>query len=78
LAAYNSLLAVLKLEKGAEFETALERIEEAKEKCVSTAKPDEHCHTKSQEALKYTKELYDKILEEYRKKLPNRPPPPRT
>ena len=78
LAAYNSLLAVLKLERGAEFETALKRVEEAKEKCISTAKPDEHCHAKSQEALSYTKELYDKILTEYRKKLPSRPPPPRT
>lgn len=78
LAAYSSLLAVLKLERGAEFETALKGIEEAKEKCLSTVKPDEHCHAKSQTALRYTKELYDKILEEYRKKLPNRPPPPRT
>lgn len=78
LAAYNSLLAVLKLERGPEFETALKRIEEAKEKCVSTAKPDEHCHEESQAALKFTKEVYDKILEEYKKKLPNRPAPPRT
>ena len=77
LAAYNSLLAVLKLESGTEFETALKRIEEAKEKCVSTPKPDEHCHEKSQGALTYTKELYDKILQEYKKKLPNRPAPPR-
>ena len=78
LAACNSLLAVLKLERGADFETALKRIEEAKEKCISTVKPDEHCHAKSQEALSYTKGLYDKILDEYRKKLPNRQPPPRT
>lgn len=77
LAAYNSLIAVLKLEKGSDFEIALKRTEEAKEKCISTAKPDEHCHGKSQEALKYTLGLYDKILEEYRKKLPSRPPPPR-
>ncbi len=75
LAAYNSLLAVLKLEKGAEFETALKRMEEAKEKCISTAKPDEHCHAKSQESLKYTLGTYDKILEEYRKRLPSRPAP---
>ena len=72
------LLAVLKLEKGAEFESALKRVEEAREKCISTAKPDEHCHGKSQEALAYTKGLYDKVLEEYKKKLPSRPPPPRT
>jgi hypothetical protein len=78
LAASNSLLAVLKLERGGEFESALKRVEEAREKCVSTAKPDEHCHGKSQEALGYTKGLYDKVLEDYRKKLPGRPPPPRT
>jgi hypothetical protein len=77
LAAYNSLIAVLKLEKGSDFEIALKRTEEAKEKCISTAKPDQQCHGKSQEALKYTLGLYDKILEEYRKKLPSRPPPPR-
>jgi hypothetical protein len=56
----------------------LKLIEEAKEKCISTQKPDENCHRKSQEALEYTKGLYNKILEEYRRKLPNRPPPPRT
>lgn len=74
LSAYNSLLAVLKIEKGAEFEAALKRIEDAKEKCISTAKPDEHCHTQSQEALKYTVSLYDKILEDYKKRLPSRQP----
>ena len=75
LAAYNSLLAVLKLEKGAEFEVALKRLEEAKEKCISTAKPDEHCHGKSQEALKYILGIYDKILDDYKKRLPSRPSP---
>lgn len=79
LTAYNSLLAVLKLEKGPEFERALKQIEEAKEKCLSSTKPDEHCHGKSQEALRYTIEIYDKILDDYRKKLPSRTPqPPRT
>ncbi len=75
MAAYNSLLAILKLEKGSNFEDALKRLEEAKEKCISTPKPDEHCHGKSQEALKYTLDIYDKILEDYRKRLPNRPSP---
>jgi thymidylate kinase len=69
------LLAVLKLEKGAEFEEALKRLEEAKEKCLSTPKPDSECHNKSQEALKKTATIYDKILEEYRKRLPTRPAP---
>ena len=75
LAAYNSLLAVLKLEKGPLFEEALKELEEAKEKCVSTAKPDEHCHGKSQNALKHTADLYDKILEDYKKRLPSRTSP---
>ena len=75
LAAYNSLLAVLKLEKGTNFEDALKQLEEAKDKCVSTPKPDEHCHGKSQNALKYTIDLYDKILDDYRKRLPSRTSP---
>jgi len=75
LAAYNSLLAVLKLEKGAEFEEALRKLEEAKEKCLSTTKPDSECHNKSQEALKQTAAIYDKILEDYRKRLPTRSAP---
>jgi hypothetical protein len=75
LAAYNSLLAVLKLEKGAEFEEALKRLEEAKDKCLSTAKPDSHCHGQSQQALKQTLAIYDRILDDYRKRLPSRPAP---
>ena len=69
------MIAVLRLEKGAEFESALKRIQEAKEKCLASAKPDENCHAKSQEALKYTVGIYDKILDEYRKRLPNRSSP---
>jgi hypothetical protein len=75
LAAYNSLLAVLKLEKGTEFEEALKQMEEAKTKCLSTAKPDNQCHAKSQEALKQTFTIYDKVLDDYRKRLPTRPAP---
>ena len=75
LAAYNSLLAVLKLEKGTPFEEALRRVEEAKGKCVNTPTPNEHCHTQSQEALRYTVDLYDKILDDYKKRLPNRTSP---
>lgn len=74
LAAYNSLIAVLKLEKGSDFEAALKRIEEAKQKCLASTIPDEHCHGKSQDALKYTLGLYDKILDDYRKRLPSRAP----
>ena len=75
LAAYNSLIAVLKLERGPEFEEALKRLEESKEQCLSTRRPDNKCHAKSQEALKGTLAVYDRILDDYRKKLPNRSPP---
>ena len=71
LSAYNQLLAVLRLEKGSQFEEAMERSEEAKEKCILTAKPDEQCHRKSLEALKFTVAIYDKILDDYKKRLPN-------
>lgn len=72
LAAYNSLLAVLKIEKGASFEAALKRLEAAKEKCLTTPKPDEQCHNLSQEALKSTIEIYDQVIEDYRKRLPSK------
>jgi len=72
LSACNSLLSVLRLEKGVNFERGYAEVEEAREKCVSAVKPDEHCHARSQQALKYTLELYDKILADYKKRLPNR------
>jgi hypothetical protein len=75
LAAYNSLLAVLKLEKGPEFDGASKQLEDAKQKCLSKTKPDNECHNQSQEALKHTLGIYDKILDDYRKKLPTRPAP---
>ena len=75
LAAYNSLLSVLKLEKGKEFEDALKHLEEAKTKCLSTTKPDNQCHGKSQEALSQTLAIYDNILENYKKIIPTRSAP---
>lgn len=75
LAADNSLLAVLKLERGKEFEEALKNVEEAKTKCLSKVKPDAECHGKSQEALNQTLAIYDKILDDYRKRLPTRSAP---
>ena len=75
LAAYNSLLSVLKLEKGTEFEDALKHLEEAKTKCLSTLKPDKQCHAKSQEALGQTLAIYDKILENYKRIIPTRSAP---
>jgi hypothetical protein len=73
LAAYNSLLAVLKLEQRPTFEEGLRKLEEAKQTCLSTARPDDNCHSKSQEALKQVTAVYDKVLEDYKKRLPNRP-----
>ena len=75
LSACNSLLAVLKLEKGVDFERASRQVEEARENCVGTAKPDERCHGKSQQALRDTLELYEKILADYKKRLPDRSTP---
>jgi len=75
LTAYNSILAVLRLEKGADFEEAFKRIENARTKCINTVVPDESCHAQSQEALGYTLGLYDKILEDYKKRLPNKTSP---
>jgi hypothetical protein len=75
LAAYNSLLAVLKLEKGTEFDEVSRKLEEAKNKCLSTLKPDSQCHGASQEALKQAFAIYDRILDDYRKRLPTRPAP---
>lgn len=74
LIAYNSLLAVVKLEKGSGFEGRFGMLEDAKQTCLSTAKPDERCHMKSQEALKQTIAVYDKIMEDYKKRLPSREP----
>ena len=75
LAACNSLLAILKLEKGDDFEAAMRQIDEAREKCVSTPPPNAQCYGKSQQALKQNLELYGKILDDYRKRLPNRSTP---
>jgi hypothetical protein len=75
LVAYNSILAVLRLEKGKEFEDALKTLEEAKTKCLATAKPDNECHAKSQEALSQTLAIYDKILENYKRIIPTRSAP---
>ena len=75
LSACNSLVAVLKLEKGANFEAALRMVEEAREICISTPQPDEHCHAKSQESFDNTLNIYDKILADYKKRLPNRSTP---
>jgi hypothetical protein len=63
------------LEKGGNFEAALQMVEEAREKCISTPQPDGECHAKSQEALYHTLKIYDRILADYKKLLPNRSTP---
>jgi hypothetical protein len=75
LAADNSVLAVLRLEKGATFEEALKRVHEAKAKCLSKATPDEDCHRQSQESLKNVLDIYSRIMDDYKKRLPDRTSP---
>jgi len=50
----------------------LKKLEDAKQLCISTAKPDDTCHGKSQETLKQTFEMYDRVLEDYKKRLPGK------
>jgi len=75
LSACNALVAVLKLEKSANFDLSLQMVEDAREKCITTPQPDEHCHATSQEALRKTLDIYDRVLEDYKKRLPNRSNP---
>jgi len=75
LSACNSLQAVLKLEKGANFEEAMRKVEESRENCIGTKQPDEHCHRKSQDSLHHTLTIYEKIIADYKKRLPNRSTP---
>lgn len=75
LYARNALIAVLKLEKGTNFEVSLQMVEEPREKCISTPQPDEYRHAKSQDCLYPTLNVYDRILADYKKRLPNRSSP---
>ncbi len=77
LSAYNSLLAIVRLEKDTSFEEASNRLEEARETCLRTARPNENCHQKSQEALRSTFRIYDEVMEDYKKRLPSKSPPRR-
>lgn len=78
LAAYNSILAVVKLEKAPEFEDAQKKLEAAKSACLSAEKPNQTCHGTSQNALENAFKLYDGILDDFRRRLPRmyqqRPP----
>jgi hypothetical protein len=75
LSACNELVAALKLEKDTNFEVSLQMLEEARENCINTPQPDEYCHAKSQESLYHALNVYDRILADYKKQLPNRSNP---
>lgn len=70
MGAYNSILAVVKLEKAPEFEDAVKKLEAAKSACLSAQKPNQACHATSQDALENVFKLYDGILEDYKRRLP--------
>ena len=62
----------MRLEKDANFEEASKKLEEARRTCISTAKPDETCHGKSEDALTETVQMYDKVMDDYKKRLPGK------
>jgi hypothetical protein len=74
LNAYNSLLAVVKLEKAPEFEEAARKLEHAKSVCLQAETPNQNCHSTSQKALEDAYKLYDKVLDDYKQRLPSRMP----
>lgn len=76
LNAYNSLLAVVKLEKAPEFEEAVKKLEHAKGACLGAETPNQNCHSTSQKALEETYKLYDRILDDFKQRLPSRMPSP--
>jgi len=54
---------------------AMRKIEESRENCIGTKQPDEHCHRKSQDSLHHALSIYEKIIADYKKRLPNRSTP---
>ena len=78
LGGYNSLLASLTMETTPNFGDTLKLLEDAKETCLATIQPNDQCHTKMQNTLQHTQQLYDKMLEEYKQRyaqLTTRPAP---
>jgi len=65
---YNSLLASLRMEPNPEFGDIMKHLEEAKETCLSSEHPDEHCHEKMQTTLQAGLRLFDQMLEDYKSK----------
>jgi len=68
LAGYNTLLASLRMETDPQFGDTLKLLEDAKETCLSTRNPNEACHEKMQNTLQHTQQLYDKMLDDYKKR----------
>jgi len=65
---YNSLLASLRMDSNPEFGKIMKELEDAKETCNSTKSPDEHCHEKMQTTLQAALLLFDRLLEDYKKR----------
>jgi hypothetical protein len=63
---YNGLLASLRMDPNPELGDLMKRLEEAKETCLSTRTPDEHCHEKMQSTLQGALQLFDRMLEDYK------------
>lgn len=78
LAAYNGLLATLKMDMNPQSGDLLKQLEDAKETCLVAKNPDESCHEKMQTTLQHTQQVYDQILDDYKNRyvmLQNRPSP---
>jgi len=67
-APYNSLLATLRMETNPELGSIMKRLEDAKDTCISTEKPDEHCHEKMQTTLRSALQIFDQMIEDYKKR----------
>jgi hypothetical protein len=66
------------MEAAPQFGDALKQLEDCKETCLSTRNPDEQCYEKMQHTLQRTQQLYEQMLDEYKRKyatIPNRPSP---
>jgi hypothetical protein len=78
LAGFNGLLASLKMDVNPQAGDTLKKLEDAKETCLSTKTPDDHCYAKMQETLQATQQMYDQMLDDYKIRysmIANRPSP---
>ncbi|HXX73003.1 MAG TPA: hypothetical protein VEI80_04845 [Candidatus Acidoferrales bacterium] len=67
-APYNSLLATLRMETNPELGDIMRRLEDAKDTCISTEKRDERCHEKMQTTLHSALQIFDQMIEDYKKR----------